>query len=66
MVVVVDQGAHVSWTPASAAHLVGAAYAQNHEPVAVVRRASGPDAAFRLVATRNGNVVATATARLGS
>lgn len=60
-----DTGAHVTWVPSSAAHLVKAVYARDGQMVAVVLRPSGPHAAFRLIATRNGKTVASATVKLG-
>jgi hypothetical protein len=59
-----DHGARVSWTPAAAAQLVKAAYAKDHQPAAVILKPAGPNAAFRLVATRDGHVVASATVKL--
>jgi len=59
-------GVTVRWTPASAARLVKAAYARDGQMSAVVLAPSGPDVAFRLTGTRNGKVVATATAELAS
>ena len=61
-----DKGSHVTWVPSSAAHLVKAAYARDGQTAAVVLRPSGPHAAFRLIATRNGSVVASATVKLAS
>lgn len=60
-----DTGSHVTWDPSSAAHLVRAVYARDGRPVAVVLRPSGPHAAFRPIATRNGKTVGTATVKLG-
>jgi hypothetical protein len=59
-----DKGAHVTWTPSSAAHLVKAAYARNGQPAAVVLKPSGPRAAFRLIATQSNKIVAAATVKL--
>lgn len=59
-----NQGAHVSWVPASAAHLVKAASAADRRTVAVVLKPSSPRAAFRLIATRDGGIVASATVKL--
>lgn len=61
-----DKGAHVTWIPSSAAHLVKAAYPRDGQTAAVVLRPRGPRAAFRLIATRNGSVVASATVKLAS
>ncbi len=58
-----DNGVHVSWVPRSAARLVKAAYAKDGLPVAVVVRPSGSGAEFRLIGTRKGKVVASATAK---
>jgi hypothetical protein len=58
-----DNGTHVSWDPRSAAHLVKAAYARDGLPVAVVLKPSGSGREFRLTGTRNGKVVASATAK---
>ena len=58
-----DDGTHVSWDPRSAAHLVKVAYARDGLPVAVVLKPSGSGAEFRLIGTRNGKVVASATAK---
>jgi len=52
-----DKGANLHWIPSSAAHLVKAAYARDGQADGVVE-ASGPGAAFRLIGTRNGRVVA--------
>lgn len=59
-----DKGAHVSWAPASAAHLVKAAYAKDGGMAAVILKPNVPNAAFHLTATQNGKVVASATVRL--
>jgi hypothetical protein len=59
-----DGGAHVSWAPSSAAHLVKAAYAKDGGMAAVVLEPSGPKAAFRLTGTQNGKVVASAMVQL--
>jgi hypothetical protein len=59
-----DEGAHVSWAPSSAAHLVKAAYAKDGGMAAVVLEPSGPKAAFRLTGTQNGRVVASAMVQL--
>jgi hypothetical protein len=61
-----DEGAHVTWMPSSAAHLVKAAYARDGRTAAVVLNPSGPRAAFRLIATRNNTIVASATVKLAS
>jgi hypothetical protein len=58
------QGTRVTWVPQSAAHLVKAAYARDGQMAAVVLRPDGPGAAFRLIGTRNGAVVAAATVKL--
>jgi hypothetical protein len=60
------QGAHVTWVPSSAAHLVRAAYASDGHMAAVVLKPGGPHASFRLTGTRNGTVVASATVKLAS
>lgn len=57
-------GARVTWVPSSAAHLVKAAYAGDGQMVAVILKPSGPHAAFRLFARRDGKVVASATVKL--
>jgi hypothetical protein len=59
-----DKGARVTWVPSSAAHLVTAAYARDGQAAAVVLKPSGPRAAFRLLGTQNGKVVASATVKL--
>ena len=59
-----DKGAQVSWAPASAAHLVKAAYAKDGGMAAVILKPSVPNAAFRLTGTQNGRVVASATVHL--
>src|SRR5580698_9663039 len=59
-----DQGTLVTWVPQSAAHLVKAAYAKDGQLAAVVLQPDGPGAAFRLIGTRNGVVVASATVKL--
>jgi hypothetical protein len=61
-----DKGAHVTWVPLSAAHLVKAADARDGQTVAVVLKPSRPRAAFRLIGTQNGKVVASATVKLAS
>jgi hypothetical protein len=61
-----DQGTHVHWLPSSAAHLIKAAYAKNGQTAAVVLEPSKPRAAFRLIATQNGRVVASATVKFAS
>jgi hypothetical protein len=61
-----DAGTHVTWTPSSAAHLVKAADAKDGQVAAVVLNPARPRAAFRLIATRNGRVVASATVKLAS
>lgn len=61
-----DTGTHVTWTPSSAAHLVKAANARDGQTAAVVLKPARPRAAFRLIATRNGRVVASATVKLAS
>jgi hypothetical protein len=61
-----DTGAQVRWIPSSAARLVKAAYARDGRMVAVVLQPSGPRTAFRLIGTRNGRVVASATVKLAS
>ncbi len=61
-----DEGAHVSWVPSAAAHLVKAAYARDGLTAAVVLQPSGPRASFRLTGTRNGKVVASVTVKLAS
>ena len=59
-----DEGAHVTWAPSSAAHLVRAAYARDGLTAAVVLKPDEPS--FRLTGTRNGRVVASATVKLAS
>jgi hypothetical protein len=59
-----SQGTRVTWVPRSAAHLVKAAYAKDGQMAAVVLQPDGPGAAFRLIGTRNGTVVASATVKL--
>jgi hypothetical protein len=59
-----NQGTRVTWVPRSAAHLVKAAYAKDGQMAAVVLQPDGPGAAFRLIGTRNGVVVAAATVKL--
>lgn len=54
-------GADVSWLPSSAAHLIKAADAKNGQIAAVVLEPSNLHGTFRLVATQNGRVVASAT-----
>ena len=61
-----DEGAHVSWVPSSAAHLVRAARARDGLTAAVVLKPNGPGASFRLTGTRNGMVVASVTVKLAS
>ncbi len=61
-----DEGAHVTWVPSSAAHLVRAAYARDGLMAAVVLEPSGPHPSFRLTGTRNGVVVASVTVKLAS
>jgi hypothetical protein len=61
-----DQGVSVRWTPSSAAHLVKAAYARDGHIAAVVLEPNGSGAAFRLTATRNGRVIASAIVKLAS
>jgi hypothetical protein len=61
-----DEGAHVTWVPSSAAHLVKAAYARDGLMAAVVLEPSGPHPSFRLTGTRNGVVVASVTVKLAS
>ena len=59
-----DEGAHVTWVPSSAAHLVKVAYARDGLTAAVVLK---PDeSSFRLTGTRNGRVVASVTVKLAS
>jgi hypothetical protein len=60
------EGAHVTWIPSSAAHLVKAAYARDGHTAAVVLKPSAPHASFRLTGTRNGRVVASVTVELAS
>ena len=60
------EGAHVTWIPSSAAHLVKAAYARDGHMAAVVLKPSGPHASFRLTGTLNGRVVASVTVKLAS
>jgi len=60
------QGTHVIWMPSSAAHLVKAGYARDGQMAAVVLKPTRPGAAFRLIATRNGKVLASATVKLAS
>jgi len=59
-----NQGARVSWAPSSAARLVKAAYAADGKTAAVVLKPRRPRVAFRLLGTRNGRVVASATVSL--
>jgi hypothetical protein len=59
-----SQGSRVTWVPESAAHLVKAAYAKDGQMAAVVLQPAGPGAAFRLIGTRDGVVVASATVKL--
>jgi hypothetical protein len=59
-----DQGARVSWTPVSAAHVIKTVHAKDGGVTAVVMRPNVPNAAFRLTATENGKVVASATVHL--
>jgi hypothetical protein len=59
-----DEGAHVTWIPSSAAHLVKAAYARDGHTAAVVLKPDEPS--FRLTGTRNGRVVASVTVKLAS
>jgi hypothetical protein len=59
-----DQGAQVSWTPVSAAHVIKTVHAKDGGVTAVVMRPNVPNAAFRLTATENGKVVASATVHL--
>jgi hypothetical protein len=59
-----DEGAHVSWVPSAAAHLVAAAYARDGLMAAVVLKPDEPS--FRLTGTRNGRVVASVTVKLAS
>lgn len=61
-----NQGAHVRWVPATAAQLVKAAYAADGQMAAVVLKPSSAHAAFQLFATRNGQIVASATVKLAS
>lgn len=61
-----DGGTHARWSPSSAAHLVKAAYAADGQVAAVVLKPGGPGAAFRLIAARNGKIVASATVKLAS
>jgi hypothetical protein len=61
-----DKGTHVHWIPSSAAHLVKAAYAKNGQTAAVVLKPSRRRVAFRLIATQNGRVVASATVKIAS
>jgi hypothetical protein len=50
-------GSLVTWTPRSAAHLVGAAYASDGLAAAVVLRPTKSGACFRLVVTRGSRVI---------
>jgi hypothetical protein len=52
-------GAHVQWTPSSAAHLVKAARAADGLPVVVVLGPRTPHSVFRVTATRDGRTVAS-------
>ena len=61
-----DEGTRVCWTPSSAAHLLKAANAKDGQTAAVVLEPTRPRAAFRLVATQNGRVVALARVKLAS
>ena len=61
-----DEGAHVTWIPSAAAHLVKAAYAKDGLMAAVVLAPDVTHAAFRLTGTRDGKVVASVTVRLAS
>ena len=56
-----DHGSHVTWTPKTAAHLVGEADARDGLPAVVVLQPC--QSSFRLTAKQNGKVVASATAR---
>jgi hypothetical protein len=56
-----DHGSHVTWIPESAARLVAKADARDGLPVVVVLQPC--QSSFRLTATQNGKVVASATAR---
>lgn len=58
------KGSHVTWSPRSAARLVKIARAEDGLPAAVVLKPAGPHVRFRVVATRDGRVVATAVVRL--
>jgi hypothetical protein len=60
------KGTHVTWVPASAARLIKAAYAKDGQLAAVVLQPDRPQAAFRLIGTQNGAVVASATVKLAS
>lgn len=59
-----DQGARVSWAPSSAARLVQAVGAADGGMAAVVLKPRRPRVAFRLIGTRYGRVVASATVNL--
>ena len=59
-----DQGARVTWTPSSAAHVIRTVHAKDGGVTAVMMRPNVPNAAFRLTPTENGKVVASATVHL--
>ena len=61
-----DEGAHVTWVPSSAAHMVKAAYTRDGHMAAVVLKPDGPHASFRLTGTQNGRVVASVMVKLAS
>jgi hypothetical protein len=61
-----NEGTHVTWVPPSAAHLVKTAYAKDGQIAGVVLKPNGPHAEFRLIATRNNRIVASATVKLTS
>jgi len=61
-----DKGAHVTWVPSTAAHLVKAAYARDGRMAAVVLKPDGPHSSFRVTGTQNGKVVASIMVKLAS
>jgi hypothetical protein len=61
-----DKGAHVTWVPSTAAHLVKAAYARDGHMAAVVLKPDGPHSSFRVTGTQNGKVVASVMVKLAS
>jgi hypothetical protein len=59
-----DQGVHVRWIPSSAARLVKAACVKDGRMAAVVLKPAAPRAAFWLIGTQNGRMVASVTVEL--